>query len=803
MDGQTNTQNVSVEQATFSGQLQNQSSGATASVDNTEIARLHRRNRFFQALWIAAGILLLLLFATASILIWRNRSQVSQLTNASERYKPVNLNLSGQPLQAGLQGVLAVNGDITATGTVSAANLQGSGSGITDLQANNIVGVLQPGQLDPFIAYTNKNFQAFTGTNQVFRNSTNSVSAFSVQNASAAPVLSVSTATNFVGVNTSVPSITGLSLEVNGTAKVDNYLLVGAQSTPDGSILDTGPLFSNDDIQRILSVQQVSSNNPNADSIFVGTANELLANPQYDPVTLGSFFGFTTVTGGNKNIYAGSYSALQTDKTNSKDFYLNGGVMNSVTHSGSGTVFLQAAQLNTVSNFGSGDIAYAFGSVTIPVTYNGASTNGVIDYYSGNTIVDPQDAALAFLGFPTLWEANTISNQIGLQIQHQKSGSTSSSNIVSEGLASTNWFEGKINLGKCAFNNPSSILGCLNDGPTPGGTKLDVNPSLSFFDDTSASVIVHAVEDTDKPLVVVGTGSQTASLMEWQKGGGVSNTILSKVDANGSFCISCTTINNELTVGGKADISGDTSIGATTATNRLSVVDTSDDTVANFTGLTQTCTVDTSGAGGWSCSSDERLKENIVKLDGGLDTIMQLRGVTYNFKSNPDGDAIAGFVAQEVEKILPGLVATGADGYKSLNKDGLIPYLVSAIQDQQKQIDTLKSPSGGVSVDVLKTLADSKAVEFGGDVTVNGSVIIKGTLAGNANTRGTVVIPAGQTTGGYSFTTAYSKTPNIVVSPSSDTGGRYWLKSKSASGFTVELEAAQATDVKFDWQAQE
>lgn len=778
MDGQTNTQNVSVEQATFSGQLQNQSSGATASVDNTEIARLHRRNRFFQALWIAAGILLLLLFATASILIWRNRSQVSQLTNASERYKPVNLNLSGQPLQTGLQGVLAVNGDITATGTVSAANLQGSGSGITDLQANNIVGVLQPGQLDPFIAYTNKNFQAFTGTNQVFRNSTNSVSAFSVQNASAAPILSVSTTTNFVGINTSVPSITGLSLEVNGSAKVDNYLLVGAQSTPDGSILDTGPLFSNDDIQRILSIQQVSSNNPNPNSIFVGTANELLANPQYDPVILGSFLGFTTVAGGNKNIYAGGYSALQTDKNNTKDFYLNGGVMNSVTHSGSGTVFMQAAQLNTVSNFGSGDIAYAFGSATIPVTYNGAATNGKIDYYSGNTIVDPQDPSLAFLGFPTLYEVGTINRQVGIDIQYQQSGTIGSANLVSEGYTSKNYFEGKVSIGSCALNlTPSSALGtslCLTGiTPIPGGNKLSINTSSP----STASVHINTAVATDKALVVKGVASQTGNLTEWQNSSG---TALSRVSADGSF-----------------------SIGTGAPTNRLSVVDTSDDTVANFTGFTQTCTVDTSGAGGWSCSSDERLKENIVKLDGGLDTIMQLRGVTYNFKSNPDGDAIAGFVAQEVEKILPGLVATGADGYKSLNKDGLIPYLVSAIQDQQKQIDTLKNPAGGVSVDVLKTLADSKAVEFGGDVTVNGSVIIKGTLAGNANTRGTVVIPAGQTSGGYSFTTAYSKTPNIVVSPSSDTGGRYWLKSKSASGFTVELEAAQATDVKFDWQAQE
>lgn len=776
MDGQTNTQNVSVEQATFSGQLQNQSSGATASVDNTEIARLHRRNRFFQALWIAAGILLLLLFATASILIWRNRSQVSQLTNASERYKPVNLNLSGQPLQTGLQGVLAVNGDITATGTVSAANLQGSGSGITDLQANNIVGVLQPGQLDPFIAYTNKNFQAFTGTNQIFRNSSNSVSAFSVQNASAAPILSVNTANNFVGVNTSVPSVTGLSLEVNGTAKVDNYLLVGAQSTPNTSILDTGPLFSNDDIQRILAVQQISSNNPNANSIFVGTANELLANPQYDPVTLGSFFGFTTVTGGNKNIYAGSYSALQTDKTNSKDFYLNGGVMNSVTHSGSGTVFMQAAQLNTVANLGAGEIAYAFGSATIPVTYNGPGTPAnYMQFYSGNTIVDPQDASLSFLGFPTIYQAGSIGRQVGIDIQYQQSGTIGSANLVSEGYLSRNYFEGKVSIGSCAANlTPSSILGtslCL--AAIPGGNKLSVNTTAP----STASAHINTAVASDKALVVKGVASQTGNLTEWQNSSG---TALSRVSADGSF-----------------------SIGTGAPTNRLSVVDTSDDTVANFTGLTQTCTVDTSGAGGWSCSSDERLKENIVKLDGGLDTIMQLRGVTYNFKSNPDGDAIAGFVAQEVEKILPGIVATGADGYKSLNKDGLIPYLVSAIQDQQKQIDTLKNPAGGVSVDVLKTLADSKAVEFGGDVTVNGSVIIKGTLAGNANTRGTVVIPAGQTSGGYSFTTAYSKTPNIVVSPSSDTGGRYWLKSKSASGFTVELEAAQATDVKFDWQAQE
>jgi hypothetical protein len=781
VDGETNTPNVSLEQATFSGQLQGQSTDAAVSAENAEIAKLHRRNRFYQALWIAAAIALLLLFTTAVILIWRNRSQVSQFANPAERYKPVSFNLGSQPLAQAQQGVLAVNGDITATGTITAANLQGNGSGITNLQANNISGVLQPSQLDPFIAYTNKNFQAFTGTNQIFRNSSNSVSAFSVQNASAAPVLSVSTATNFVGVNTSVPSISALSLEVNGAAKVDNYLLVGAQSTPNTSILDTGPLFSNDDIQRILSVQQISTNNPNPGSIFVGTANELLANPQYAPVILGSILGFRTVAGGNKNIYAGGYSALQTDKDNSKDFYLNGGVMNAVTHAGSGTVFMQAAQLNTVSNFGSGDIAYAFGSATIPITYNGGSLNGVIDYYSGNTIVDPQDPSLAFLGFPTLYEPNTISHQVGIDIQYQQSGSVGSANLVSEGYNSNNYFEGKVSIGACANNlTPSSVLGtffCL--AAPPGGTKLTINPKTSFVDDSNASLIVHSAATTDKPLVVQGITGQTGDLTQWQTGGGLAGTVVSRVDKDGNF-----------------------NIGAGSPTNRLSVVDTSDDTPANFTGTSGTCTVDT-GLGSLSCVSDEKLKQNILSINGGLDKIMELRGVTYNWKASPDGQAVAGFIAQEVEKVLPGLVSQLPDGTKTLSKDGLIPYLVSAVQEQQKQIDTLKNSATGTSMDALKQLADSKAVEFGGDVTIGGNIIIKGIVSGNANTRGTVVIPAGQKSGGYSFSTSYSKTPNIVVSPSSDTGGRYWLKSKSASGFTIELESAQTTDTKFDWQAQE
>lgn len=52
-----------------------------------------------------------------------------------------------------------------------------------------------------------------------------------------------------------------------------------------------------------------------------------------------------------------------------------------------------------------------------------------------------------------------------------------------------------------------------------------------------------------------------------------------------------------------------------------------------------------------------------------------------------------GFIAQEVEKVLPNLVTTveWEDGTerKFLSTKGLIPYLVKALEEQQQQIDSL------------------------------------------------------------------------------------------------------------------
>lgn len=92
--------------------------------------------------------------------------------------------------------------------------------------------------------------------------------------------------------------------------------------------------------------------------------------------------------------------------------------------------------------------------------------------------------------------------------------------------------------------------------------------------------------------------------------------------------------------------------------------------------------------GTWG-SSDERWKKNITELDGSLGKIMQLEGVSFNWKQDDypdmgfDDGLQIGLIAQDVEKILPELVKTNDDGYKAVAYEKLGAVLIGAIQEQQ------------------------------------------------------------------------------------------------------------------------
>jgi len=95
--------------------------------------------------------------------------------------------------------------------------------------------------------------------------------------------------------------------------------------------------------------------------------------------------------------------------------------------------------------------------------------------------------------------------------------------------------------------------------------------------------------------------------------------------------------------------------------------------------------------------SDERLKENIKDLEIGLTEVMSLKPRRFDWKEGEGSNRknVAGFVAQEVETVLPdvieGFMHDDLDDAKSVRMGDMIPTLVKAIQEQQTIIDDLKS----------------------------------------------------------------------------------------------------------------
>ena len=93
--------------------------------------------------------------------------------------------------------------------------------------------------------------------------------------------------------------------------------------------------------------------------------------------------------------------------------------------------------------------------------------------------------------------------------------------------------------------------------------------------------------------------------------------------------------------------------------------------------------------------SDQRLKENIVDLDDGLDAVMALKPRKFDWKTGKGKDIKGdrGFIAQEIETVFPDMieeskdpVPEGEEPYKAVSAN-LIPTLVKAIQELKATVD--------------------------------------------------------------------------------------------------------------------
>lgn len=124
--------------------------------------------------------------------------------------------------------------------------------------------------------------------------------------------------------------------------------------------------------------------------------------------------------------------------------------------------------------------------------------------------------------------------------------------------------------------------------------------------------------------------------------------------------------------------------------------------------------------------SDQKIKGNVVTIESGLELLKKLNPVTYDHKTTEFPELYLregkqyGFIAQEVEAVIPELVTdtrkpefkdeqgnTISKGVelKAINYDGLIPVLTKSIQEQQSEIEVLKS-----EIEMLKAVLTGNSV---------------------------------------------------------------------------------------------
>jgi hypothetical protein len=109
--------------------------------------------------------------------------------------------------------------------------------------------------------------------------------------------------------------------------------------------------------------------------------------------------------------------------------------------------------------------------------------------------------------------------------------------------------------------------------------------------------------------------------------------------------------------------------------------------------------------------SDERLKENVELIPNALDKVMSLRGVTYNANQLAESfgfknkEKQVGVLAGDVERVLPEAVkpapfdimlfentevSRSGENYKTVQYEKMVPLLIEAIKELNKEIQELK-----------------------------------------------------------------------------------------------------------------
>ena len=101
----------------------------------------------------------------------------------------------------------------------------------------------------------------------------------------------------------------------------------------------------------------------------------------------------------------------------------------------------------------------------------------------------------------------------------------------------------------------------------------------------------------------------------------------------------------------------------------------------------------------YNTTSDYRLKENVVNLEGATARLVQLQPKRFEWINDTDGAVWDGFLAHEVQSVVPEAItgakdAVDADGnpeYQGIDQSKLVPLLVATIKELEARITALEA----------------------------------------------------------------------------------------------------------------
>jgi hypothetical protein len=178
-----------------------------------------------------------------------------------------------------------------------------------------------------------------------------------------------------------------------------------------------------------------------------------------------------------------------------------------------------------------------------------------------------------------------------------------------------------------------------------------------------------------------------------------------RIDSNGNVLMGVTTNPNSATLAVSTQLTKTTAltpiISLTATASAASIVSIGTSTAARThivfeNGATVGSISTNASATTYSTSSDYRLKENIAPMTGALNTIAQLKPVTYKWKI--DGSDGQGFIAHELQEVVPECVSGEKDAvdeegnpvYQGIDTSFLVATLTAAIQELKARIEVLE-----------------------------------------------------------------------------------------------------------------